>query len=96
MPRILSLNPSATYMAHLLGLTDQIVGVTHACRDPEAVVGKPVVVRPKFDSEALSQAEIDRLYSDFARRGESPYRVDLDLVARLQPQVVLTQAICDV
>jgi len=96
VPRILSLNPSATYMAHCLGLTEQLVGVTHECRDPAAVVGLPVVVRPKFDSNQLTQTEIDRLYSDFARRGESPYLVDLDQIERLRPDVVLTQAVCDV
>jgi iron complex transport system substrate-binding protein len=96
MPRILSLDPAATYMAHLLGLSDQIVGVTHACRDPAEVVGRPVVVRPKFDADGLRSDEIDRIYADFARRGESPYRMDMDLIARLQPHVVLVQAVCDI
>jgi len=96
MPRILSLNPSATYAAHLLGLTNQLVGVTHECKDPPEAARLPVVVRPKFDPETLSSREIDRLYSEFARSGESPYRLDLDLVTGLRPDIVLTQAICDI
>lgn len=96
MPRIVSLNPSATYMAHALGLTDFVVGVTHECRDPAAVVGRPVVVRTKFDSDALSSQEIDRLYSDFARRGESPYLVDVAQIRDLAPDLLLTQAVCDI
>ena len=56
--RICSLLPGATEIAYLLGLGDQIVGVTHECDYPHEAKQKPVVVRSVIDSSQLSCPEI--------------------------------------
>ena len=44
--RIVSLLPAATEIVWALGLADDLVGVSHACDFPPAVVGRPVATRP--------------------------------------------------
>jgi iron complex transport system substrate-binding protein len=53
--QIVSFLPSATEIACALGLTDQLVGITHECDYPVEVVGKPVVVRNALPIESMSQ-----------------------------------------
>ena len=58
--RIVSLLPSATEMICLLGLGEQLVGVTHECDFPQEVAALPKVTKTLIPHEASSQ-QIDRL-----------------------------------
>lgn len=94
--RIVSLLPSTTEIAYALGLGDQVVGVTHECDYPPEVRGTPVVTRSAIDHTSSSSAEIDELVSNQLREHISIYHLDTDLLAQLQPDLILTQALCDV
>jgi iron complex transport system substrate-binding protein len=94
--RIVSFLPSATEMACALGLGDQLVGITHECDYPPEVMGKPVVVRNFLPVETMTEAEIDAAVSQRMRDGLSLYQVDEDLLARLAPDLLLTQNLCQV
>ncbi len=109
--RIVSLLPSATEIAAALGLGDQLVAVTHECDyPPEVVAGKPVVTSsliPKTTSEPFdgeegdeppppSASEIDRIVREAQASGESLYRIDIDLLREMKPDLILTQGLCDV
>ena len=80
--RICSFLPSATEIVFLLGLGDSLHGVSHECDFPPEALGKPKVVRSRFDSDNLSSGEIDRIVTDMMMRGENIYEVDADI---LQP-----------
>ncbi len=95
MKRILSLLPSTTEIAGALGLAEQLVGRSHECNRPAAVLGLPIVTEPKLDLEAPSRA-IDERVRALVREGLSVYRVDAELVRRLAPDVILTQTQCEV
>lgn len=95
-PRIVSLLPSATEMACALGLGDKLVGVTHECDHPAEARSKPVVVRNALALETLSQREIDVAVSERLRAGRSLYELDVELIERLSPDVIITQSLCDV
>ena len=69
--RICSLLPGATEIAYLLGLGDQIVGVTHECDYPHEAKQKPVVVRSVIDSSQLSCPEIDRRVGELLQAGKA-------------------------
>ena len=69
--RIVSFLPSATEMACALGLTDQLLGITHECDYPPQIAGKPVVVRNILPIESMSQAEIDVAVTQRLRDGQS-------------------------
>jgi iron complex transport system substrate-binding protein len=93
--RILSLLPSTTEIAGVLGLTDRLVGRSHECTLPPGVERLPVVTEPKLDVHAPSGA-IDRRVKELVREGLSVYRVDAELARTLRPTVILTQTQCEV
>src|SRR2546421_7811240 len=96
MPRIVSFLPSATEMVCALGLEDALVGITHECDYPESIKSKPVVVRNVLPIETMSQSEIDRVVAERLREGQSLYQIDEQLLAKLAPDLILTQNLCQV
>ena len=94
--RICSLLPSATEMVYALGLEDQLIGVSHSCDFPERVIGKPVVSRSIRNIRNLGSAEIDAIIQQ-ARTNNNPlYWIDGDLLRELQPDLIITQELCEV
>src|SRR5690625_2115523 len=94
--RIVSVLPSATEILFALGLGDRVLGVSHECDYPPAAREKRVLVRSAFDPDSLTAAEIDSVVSDLVRRGDSIYVVDDVAVQQLQPELIVTQTLCDV
>jgi iron complex transport system substrate-binding protein len=93
--RIASLVPSATEMLYALGLGGSVVGVTHECDYPEAAAGKPHLTRSVIP-EGLSAAEIDRAVRERTERGEAIYELDADTLRELEPDLIVTQQVCEV
>ena len=95
-PLIVSFLPSATEIACALGLSDQLIGITHECDYPPEIKGKPVVVRNALPIATMSQWEVDRAVSQRMREGLSLYVVDERLLQELAPDLILTQDLCQV
>lgn len=93
--RIVSLLPSATEIVCGLGLTDHLVGVSHECDYPEEIAGRPVLTAPKLDPSGGS-AEIDAGVRRLVADGLGVYRIDVDRLAELRPDLIVTQDQCDV
>lgn len=93
--RIASLLPSATEILCALGLQDQLVGVTHECDHPPAVAALPRVTRTLIPTD-ISSAAIDALVREQLRSQRALYTLDLPLLASLRPDLLVTQALCDV
>jgi len=93
--RIVSLIPGATETICLLGLQDQLVGVTHECDFPAAVAGLPKVTRTLIPADA-SSAEIDTIVRRSVRERMPLYQLDLPTLFALRPDLIVTQALCDV
>ena len=94
--RIVSLLPSATETVCLLGLEDQLVGISADSDWPPGVVKRlPVLNTVSIDTSRLSSREIDQAAND-GHRGASLYHVDPELLRTLQPDLILTQEICEV
>jgi iron complex transport system substrate-binding protein len=96
MPRIASFLASGTEIAVALGLQEDVVGISHECDWPPEVLDRPRMSRPRFDPAGLSSGEIDQALRDAMTQYGSAYEVDEALLAELQPDVVLTQAVCEV
>jgi iron complex transport system substrate-binding protein len=93
--RIVSLLPSSTEIVCALGMAEQLVGRSHECDYPETVKTLPVCTAPKFDPQG-SSAEINARVREVLREALSVYRVDEALLQVLQPDVIVTQSLCEV
>lgn len=93
--RIVSLVPSATEMLFALGLGEDVVGVTHECDYPAEAQDLPKVTRDVLPA-GLSAAEIDAAVKERTLAGESIYELDADALHDLEPDLIVTQALCSV
>ena len=94
--RICSFLPSATEIVYDLGLADQLYGVTHECDYPPECKGKPRVVRSVFEGTEPTSGEISRVISERLAQGLGIYEIDQEVLRAAQPDLLLTQAICEV
>jgi iron complex transport system substrate-binding protein len=96
MNRIVSLLPAATEIAAALGLMDQVVGVSHECDFPEQARQRPRVTRCPIHDAGLTSVEVDGWVRRALRENGTIYAIDEPLLQTLQPDVILTQQLCDV
>ena len=94
--RIVSFLPSASEMVCALGLSNELVGVTHECDYPSEVRAKPAVVSSVLPLDSMTQSEIDSAVAERLRNGQSLYQVDERLLQDLAPDVIITQDLCQV
>ena len=93
--RICSLLPSATEIVFALGQEHLLAGVTHECDYPPAALRLPQVTRTNI-APGLSSAQIDAAVSSTLGTTGSLYELDLHLLEDLQPDLILSQRLCDV
>ncbi len=93
--RIASLVPSSTEMLFALGLGEQVVGVTHECDFPAAARELPQLTATVLP-EGLSAGEIDVAVKEVVGAGRALYTLDEERLAALEPDLIVTQAVCEV
>jgi iron complex transport system substrate-binding protein len=93
--RIVSLVPSATELLFALGLGDEVVAVTHECDYPPEAAELPHITHSVIP-EGLPAAEIDAQVRDLTEAGEPIYGLDEELLVELEPDLIVTQALCAV
>jgi iron complex transport system substrate-binding protein len=93
--KIISLLPAATEMVCALGLQDNLVGRSHECDYPEEVKQLPVCSEANFE-DGLSSQEIDNKVKEILADALSVYTVKREVIKALAPDVVITQAQCEV
>jgi iron complex transport system substrate-binding protein len=82
-------------MLFALGVGDDVVAVTHECDYPEGVEQLPHLTRSVIPSD-LSAADIDAAVRERTGRGEALYELDDELLAELEVELIVTQAVCEV
>ena len=96
MPRIVTLLAAATEIVAAVGAGEELVGVSHECdHPPEAVAGRPVLTRARV-GPAPSSAGVDRSVRRLVADALAVYDVDVELLAALAPDVIVTQDLCRV
>lgn len=93
--RIVSLLPAATEIVAALDALEDLVAVSHECDHPPAVRRLPCVTRSPIDPTA-SSLDIDRAVREALGRGEPVIAVDGPELRRANPDVILTQTLCEV
>ena len=94
-PRIISLLPSATEIVAALGFVENLVGRSHECDFPPGVEKLPACSSTKVPVHGNSY-EIDERVKEIVAEGLSVYRVDVERLRELQPDLILTQTQCAV
>lgn len=93
--RVISLLPAATEVVAALELAESLVAVTHECDYPVDVVKH----LPRVTGSSIpvgAPGHVNDVVRETSSRGESLFQLDADLIKKLQPDVILTQALCDV
>lgn len=94
--RIASLLASATEVVYALGLGDQLVAISHECDYPPEALSKPRVSRPRFQPRGLSSRAIDGAVRSAMAEHGSVYLLDQERLRAASPDLILTQAVCQV
>src|SRR5947207_8984926 len=94
--RICSLLPSGTEILYSLGLGDQVVAVTHECDYPPETAAKPKITEDLIEQGRMTSVEIDHHVSSNIGRHGTIYRLKQDLLETLEPDLIITQELCEV
>jgi iron complex transport system substrate-binding protein len=82
-------------MLFALGLGDSVVAVTHECDYPPGASKLPHLTRSVVP-DGLSAPEIDRAVRERTEAGRALYELDEARLAELEPDLIVTQAVCEV
>lgn len=93
--KIVSLLPAATEIICALGLENNLVGRSHECDFPESVKQLPVCTEANFP-DGMSSVDIDVKVKEILADALSVYTVKREQIKALSPDVVITQAQCEV
>jgi iron complex transport system substrate-binding protein len=93
--RVVSLLASATEIVCALGAGEMLVGRSHECDNPSWVRRLPACSEPAFDV-SVSSSEIDAEVRRRLQAAEALYILHADLIRDLAPDLVITQAHCEV
>jgi iron complex transport system substrate-binding protein len=93
--RIVSLVPHATELLFALGLDDEVIAATHECDHPPQALELPRVTRDALPP-GLDSAGIDAAVRERTLAGQAIYELDGELLASLEPELIVTQALCPV
>ncbi|MGI8668831.1 MAG: cobalamin-binding protein [Aridibacter sp.] len=94
--RIASLLPSSTEIVCALGLEKNLVGITHECDFPASIKNLPHLTASRISHETMSSKEIDHAVRSQLDGHGSIYDLDVELLQELNPDLILTQELCDV
>lgn len=93
--RVVTLLPSATEIVCALGFEEHLVGISHSCNFPESIAGTRVLTSTHVPFDKDSET-IDEYVRDHLTGHEALYDLDVDGLQAAAPDVVVSQALCDV
>jgi len=95
--RIVSFLPTGTEMLYALGLGHSVVGRSQHCVYPPEVRKKPVVVSSRVKKIAAQDSlAIHKAVVKLRRENAHQFEINLPLLKRLKPDLVITQNLCSV
>src|SRR5262245_53571181 len=93
--RIVSLVPAATEILAELGAADCLVGISHECDYPPSIRHLPRLTTSLLSSTDNSR-QIDARLRTARARDETLIVLAADEIRALQPDMIVTQALCEV
>tara|TARA_B100001121_G_scaffold222893_1_gene196115 strand:- start:2436 stop:3341 length:906 start_codon:yes stop_codon:yes gene_type:complete len=92
--RVVSLVPSATELLCAAGGEHMLVGRSHECDWPPSIMDRPSLTRARTGKGTPSEIEAEVV--EAISQQESLYEIDAERIRALQPDLILTQDLCDV
>ena len=94
--KIVSLLPSATEIVCALGLEKDLIAITHECDFPARIADRAAITASRISHESMTSLEIDHAVRSQLDGHGSIYDLDTRLLEELNPDLILTQELCDV
>ena len=93
--KIVSLLPAATEILCDMGLAEYISAVSHECDYPSAVKNK-IKITSSIIPNNTDQNAIDKLVKEAVKNNIPLYAVDNEQLNTINPDLIITQGLCDV
>ena len=93
--KIVSLLPAATEILCDMGLAEYISAVSHECNYPSAVKNK-IKITSSIIPNNTNQNAIDKLVKEAVKNNIPLYAVDNEQLNTINPDLIITQGLCDV
>lgn len=93
--KIVSLLPAASEILVDLGLLDEIVAVSHECNYPKNLKTKFQITSSNIP-ENLEQSAIDLIVTNAIKNYIPLYNINTDKLREINPDIIVTQGLCDV
>ena len=93
--KIVTLLPGATEIVCALGLRSHLVAVSHECDYPADISTLPAITSSIIPG-GLDPKQVDDAVVKAVHEGMALYQVDGDLLRDLDPDLIITQGVCDV
>ena len=93
--KIVSLLPSASEIICDMGLSNYLYAVSHECDYPDLIRGIKKVTSSIIPNN-LNQSSIDKLVKKAVKNDIPLYQVDNDEILKINPDLIITQGLCDV
>ncbi len=94
--RIVSLLPSSTEILYELGLSEDLVAVSHDCDYPPEVANKVRLTSIDIDPATASSKALNEWVSGKVHNGISVYHIEKNALKEANPDLILTQELCEV
>ena len=93
--KIVSLLPAASEILVDLGLLDEIVAVSHECNYPKNLKSKFQITSSNIPDN-LEQSAIDLIVTNAIKNHIPLYNINTDKIREINPDIIVTQGLCDV
>ena len=93
--KIVSLLPAASEIICDMGLSNYLCAVSHECDYPDFIKGIKKVTSSVIPNN-LNQNSIDSLVKKAVENNIPLYKVDKDEILKINPDLIITQGLCDV
>ena len=91
----MTLLPSATEIVCALGFEEHLVGVSHSCNFPQSIADVPIMTSTHVPYD-MDSVTIDEYVREHLTGHAALYDLDIEGLRAAAPDVVVSQALCDV
>ena len=93
--KIVSLLPAASEIIYDMGLSDYLYAVSHECDYPDFIKGIKKVTSSVIPN-SLNQSSIDKLVKKAVENDIPLYQIDNDEILKINPDLIITQGLCEI